>query len=94
MAGRTIAPGKLLSVPDAFYSCRRIITSSNAAWTGILLVTKSWTTLVFDIAAFAQMQQWAIKKEKALRAEFPDKYKKKKYVLLPSPGAVIKYLSS
>jgi very-long-chain enoyl-CoA reductase len=63
------------------------------AWTGILLVTKSWTTLVFDIAAWAQMHQWAIKKEKALRAEFPDKYKKKKYVLLPSPGAVIKYLT-
>lgn len=64
------------------------------AWTGILLVTKSWTTSVFNIAAYAQMHQWAVKKERALRAEFPDKYKKKKYVLLPSLGAVIKYLTT
>ncbi|KAE8448840.1 hypothetical protein EG329_008842 [Mollisiaceae sp. DMI_Dod_QoI] len=64
------------------------------AWTGITLVTKSFSTVVFDVVAWAQMHQWAIKKEKALRAEFPDKYKKKKYVLLPSPGALVKYLSS
>ncbi|CAL3973416.1 unnamed protein product [Diplocarpon coronariae] len=64
------------------------------AWTGIALVTKSTATVIFNVAAWAQMHQWAIKKEKALRAEFPDRYKKKKYVLFPSPGAVVKYLTS
>ena len=64
------------------------------AWTGISLVTKSWATVIFDVVAWAQMHQWAIKKEKALRSQFGDKYKRKKYVLLPSPGAVIKYLTS
>jgi very-long-chain enoyl-CoA reductase len=39
------------------------------------------------------MQQWAVKKERALRAEFGDKYKKKRYVMIPSPGAVIKALT-
>jgi very-long-chain enoyl-CoA reductase len=63
------------------------------AWTGVLFVTKSLSTVIFMIAAFAQMQEWAVKKEKALRADFPDKYKKKKYVLLPSPGAVVKALT-
>ncbi|KAF8852893.1 steroid alpha reductase-like protein [Acephala macrosclerotiorum] len=63
------------------------------AWIGVTLVSKSFSTVIFDVVAWAQMHAWAIKKEKALRSEFPDKYKKKKYVLLPSPGAVIKYLS-
>jgi very-long-chain enoyl-CoA reductase len=63
------------------------------AWVGILLVTKSLSTVVFLVFAFAQMQAWAIKKEKALRAEFPGTYKKKKYVIIPSPGALIKALT-
>lgn len=63
------------------------------AWVGVALVTKSSSTVLFAIVAWVQMHRWAIKKEKALRSEFPDKYKKKKYVLMPSPGAVIKYLS-
>jgi very-long-chain enoyl-CoA reductase len=62
------------------------------AWTGMLLVSKSLSTVIFIILGWAQMHQWAIKKEKAYRAEFPETYKKKKYVLLPSPGAVIKAL--
>jgi very-long-chain enoyl-CoA reductase len=60
------------------------------AWTGIALVSKSWAVLIFSVVAWAQMHQWAIKKERALRSEFPDKYKKKKYVLIPGPDAVIK----
>lgn len=62
------------------------------AWTGIALVSKSSSTLIFNVIAWAQMHQWAIKKEKALRTEFPDKYKKKKCVLLPTPGALAKYI--
>jgi very-long-chain enoyl-CoA reductase len=63
------------------------------AWVGILLVSRSLSTALFIISGWWQMNQWAIKKEMALRAEFPDTYKKKKYFLLPSPGAVIKALS-
>ena len=63
------------------------------AWTGVLFVSKSLSTVIFLAFAWAQMQAWAVKKEKALRTEFPDTYKKKKYVLLPSPGAVIKALT-
>ncbi|KAG9239993.1 steroid alpha reductase-like protein [Calycina marina] len=53
------------------------------AWTGVLMVTKSLGTVVFLIFATGQMYQWAWKKERALRAEFPDRYKKKKTVLVP-----------
>ena len=53
------------------------------AWVGVLLVTKSLGTAVFLIFSSAQMYQWAWKKERALRTEFPDKYKKKKTVIIP-----------
>lgn len=63
------------------------------SWIGILLVTKSLSTAIFLAFSFGQMYSWAVKKEKALRAEFGDKYKKKKYVIIPSPGAVVKALT-
>ncbi|RKF80843.1 putative enoyl reductase [Golovinomyces cichoracearum] len=53
------------------------------AWIGINMVNKSLSTTIFTIVAGWQMYVWAIKKEKALRAEFPDTYKKKKNVLFP-----------
>lgn len=53
------------------------------SWIGVLLVTRSAATALFLAVSFAQMCDWAVKKEKALRNEFPDKYKRKKYVLLP-----------
>jgi very-long-chain enoyl-CoA reductase len=56
------------------------------AWTGVLFVTRSWATVLFMGAAWGQMHLWAVKKEKALRREFPDTYKKKKYVIVPVPG--------
>jgi very-long-chain enoyl-CoA reductase len=56
------------------------------AWTGVLLVTRSSATLLFMVVAFVQMQLWAIKKEKALRNEFPK-------AIIPSPGALVGYLS-
>jgi len=64
----------------------------SVAWIGVLLVTKSTSTALFLVLACGQMQQWAVKKERALRAEFGDKYKKKRYVMIPSPGAVVKAL--
>ncbi|POS82921.1 hypothetical protein EPUL_005502 [Erysiphe pulchra] len=53
------------------------------AWIGINIVNKSLATAIFTAIAWAQMHVWAIKKEKALRVEFPDKYKKKKHVIIP-----------
>jgi very-long-chain enoyl-CoA reductase len=64
------------------------------AWTGILLVTKSGATLLFNVVAYAQMAIWAAKKEKAYRAEFPETYRRKKYLIFPSPGALVGYLTS
>jgi very-long-chain enoyl-CoA reductase len=56
------------------------------AWTGVLLVTRSWATVAFLAPAWFQMHLWAQKKERALRKEFPDKYKRKKSVIFPVPG--------
>lgn len=53
------------------------------AWIGVLLVTKSASTVLFLVVAFVQMYVWAVKKERALRKEFPDRYKKKRSVILP-----------
>lgn len=63
------------------------------AWVGICLVSKSLSTVIFLVVAWAQMYQWAIKKEKALRSDFGDNYKKHKYVLIPGPGVVLKALT-
>jgi very-long-chain enoyl-CoA reductase len=63
------------------------------AWTGVLLVTRSSATLLFMVVAYVQMQLWAIKKEKALRNEFPKEYRRKRYQIIPSPGALVGYLS-
>ena len=53
------------------------------AWTGIWLVNWSWSTLVFNIVAGAQMAVWAQKKERNYRKQFGDKYKKKRFAMLP-----------
>ncbi|PQE21972.1 3-oxo-5-alpha-steroid 4-dehydrogenase protein [Rutstroemia sp. NJR-2017a WRK4] len=63
------------------------------AWVGMIFVTKSWSTVIFAIVGTAQMYQWAIKKEKQYRADFGDKYKKKRNVLFPTPGAFVKELT-
>lgn len=57
------------------------------AWIGILLVSRSLATLLFFIVAVVQLQAWANKKERALRADFPETYKQKKYTMIPGvPG--------
>lgn len=53
------------------------------AWLGVNLVTKCTATALFTAIAWAQMHVWAIKKEKALRQEFPDTYKKKRNGIFP-----------
>jgi very-long-chain enoyl-CoA reductase len=54
------------------------------AWTGIALVTKSWSTVLFGLIAYGQMQIWAQKKERALR-QLSDKYNKKRNGIIPGP---------
>ena len=54
------------------------------AWIGILLVTNlSLSVVLFDIMAVGQMLMWAKKKERRYRNEFGDRYKRKRYVMLP-----------
>ncbi|KAF2131211.1 synaptic glyco protein SC2 [Dothidotthia symphoricarpi CBS 119687] len=53
------------------------------AWIGVALVNWSLSTVVFIIVAVGQMGVWAWKKEKRYRKEFGDKYKRKRYAILP-----------
>ncbi|KAF2273328.1 synaptic glyco protein SC2 [Westerdykella ornata] len=53
------------------------------SWVGVWLVTWSLSTAVFLVAAIAPMTAWAVKKEKRYRKEFGDKYKRKRFVIMP-----------
>ena len=53
------------------------------AWLAIWMITGSWSTLFFDVVSVGQMAVWAKKKEGKYRKEFGDKYKKKRYSMLP-----------
>ncbi|EOA91159.1 uncharacterized protein SETTUDRAFT_166959 [Exserohilum turcica Et28A] len=53
------------------------------AWIGVALVNCSLSTVLFIVVAVGQMGVWAWKKEKRYRKEFGDKYKRKRYAILP-----------
>ncbi|OAA79244.1 3-oxo-5-alpha-steroid 4-dehydrogenase [Akanthomyces lecanii RCEF 1005] len=53
------------------------------AWIGIIIVSRDWSVALFIAIGGAQMFVWAKGKEKAYRKEFGDKYKKKRFVILP-----------
>ncbi|GAO13388.1 uncharacterized protein UV8b_00632 [Ustilaginoidea virens] len=53
------------------------------SWVGIIIVSRDWTVVLFIAIGAAQMYAWAKGKEVAYRKEFADKYKKKRYVILP-----------
>ncbi|CAI4211860.1 unnamed protein product [Parascedosporium putredinis] len=53
------------------------------SWVGVIIASRDWSVLVFIAIGAAQMAAWAKGKEKAYRKEFGDKYKKKRYVMLP-----------
>ena len=53
------------------------------AWAGMWLMSYSLSTGLFIVIAVAQMALWANKKEARYRKEFGDKYKKKRYGMLP-----------
>ncbi|KAI9777324.1 MAG: 3-oxo-5a-steroid 4- dehydrogenase [Geoglossum umbratile] len=53
------------------------------AWVAIWLVTWSLSTGVFILPAVVQMQLWAKKKELRYRKDFPGKYQRKRYAIVP-----------
>ncbi|KAF2199596.1 synaptic glyco protein SC2 [Delitschia confertaspora ATCC 74209] len=53
------------------------------AWVGMWLINWSLSTFVFLILAVGQMAAWARKKENRYRKEFGDKYKRKRFVIIP-----------
>ena len=64
-------------------TCPNYFTES-IAWIGIYLMSGfNWSVLVFIGAAVWQMREWATKKEKRYRKEFGDKYRRKRYTMLP-----------
>lgn len=53
------------------------------SWVGVIIVSRDWTVALFITIGIMQMYPWAKGKESAYRKEFGDKYKKKRYVMLP-----------
>jgi len=64
-------------------TCPNYLTEA-VSWLGIYLISGfSWGVLIFLVVAVVQMAQWASKKERRYRKEFGDKYKKKRFTMLP-----------
>ncbi|KIW73737.1 hypothetical protein PV04_01831 [Phialophora macrospora] len=64
-------------------TCPNYLTET-ISWLGIYLISGfSWGVLIFLIVSVLQMGQWAAKKERRYRKEFGDKYKKKRFTMLP-----------
>ena len=53
------------------------------SWLGAIIVSRDWSVVVFISVGMMYMFDWGKGKERAYRKEFPDKYKKKRYVMLP-----------
>ena len=54
------------------------------SWLGVWLVSAlNWSVLFFTVVGTAQMMSWAAKKERRYRKEFGDKYKRKRFTILP-----------
>lgn len=52
-------------------------------WLGVLLLSRSWATAFFIAVSVYQMKEWADKKEARYRKEFGNKYRSKRYTVLP-----------
>jgi very-long-chain enoyl-CoA reductase len=65
-----------------------LVTSPNymfevLAWVGVIFISRSWAVVLFICTGVTYMRSWSRGKEKALRNEFGDRYKKKRYTMLP-----------
>ncbi|KAK5944171.1 3-oxo-5a-steroid 4- dehydrogenase [Knufia obscura] len=64
-------------------TCPNYMTET-ISWLGVLIVSNfSLSVLVFIVISVGQMMAWAKKKESRYRKEFGDKYKRKRYTMLP-----------
>lgn len=66
----------------------RLVTCPNymfevMAWVGVILVSRSWAVVLFISLGTKMMIAWSKEKEAALRREFGDRYKKKRYGVIP-----------
>lgn len=73
-------------IPNAFGSS--LVTSPNymfevVSWIGVILISRDIAVVLFIAVGTIYMRSWSRDKERALRRLFPDKYKKKKYTMLP-----------
>jgi very-long-chain enoyl-CoA reductase len=87
LKGLRSANGTERGIPKGFLfdlvTCPNYLTET-MSWLGVYLVSGfSWGVLIFIIASVAQMAQWANKKERRYRKEFGDKYKRKRYTMIP-----------
>lgn len=64
-----------MTCPNYFYE--------TVAWIGVLTFNPCWVTALFILVAVVQMRAWALKKELRHRREFGEKYKAKKYFVIP-----------
>ncbi|OIW27284.1 hypothetical protein CONLIGDRAFT_645568 [Coniochaeta ligniaria NRRL 30616] len=53
------------------------------AWVGVIMISRSWAVVLFILIGTSYMADWSKGKERALRQAFPDRYKPKKYTMLP-----------
>ncbi|KAI9751772.1 MAG: hypothetical protein M4579_005903 [Chaenotheca gracillima] len=86
LRGLRSAGGKERGIPQGYgfnwVTCPNYFFET-LAWLGVWLSTWSLSTAVFLVVAVGQMMPWAKKKEYKLRKDFGDKYKKKRYAILP-----------
>jgi very-long-chain enoyl-CoA reductase len=74
-------------IPEGFLfdlvTCPNYFTET-VSWLGVFLMSGfNLSVLVFIVASVWQMREWAIKKEKRYRKEFGDKYRRKRYTMIP-----------
>lgn len=64
-------------------TCPNYMTET-VSWIGVFIVSNfSLSVLLFMIVSVGQMMAWARKKESRYRKEFGDRYKKKRFTMLP-----------
>lgn len=86
LAGLRAPGGTEKGIPNCIGSS--LVTSPNymfevISWIGVILICRSITVVGFILGGIYYMRLWSRGKEAALRQYFGDKYKKKRYTMLP-----------
>ncbi len=86
LAGLRARGGTGKGIPSCIGS--DVVTSPNyffeiLAWLGVILISRDAVLVVWLFFGGLYMWSWSKDKEKALRELFPDKYKKKRYTMIP-----------